>query len=489
VATVVRALQKLASRRRVPNVFASVVFLTAAALLVGLIVPFARDPKVRITTRTISGTQSEVGGGAGGGSTTDEVAGGTGTGSAAGRTRSGGGADISGSDVGVTDSTIKLGIAIIDVGAAKSFGFNFDLGNQRARWDALLASINSKGGINGRKLTADYRTIDAADVTNSAQQACVAWTKDAKVFAILAHSQFPQTAVVCAIGQGNTPVFTTDGIDESYYRNGLFVSMQASDNRIVVDHARYLHEAGLLKGKTIGILTGEGSERLSIDKSLIPELAALGYKVADVEEVPGGTAGTQKMTIAVSNFKAAGVDFVIVEANVILAGPFAQAADRAGYRPQYGLSDFNNQVNDQVASYYPDSFEGTIALSTHRFPEYRAGLPPPPADKACMDISGKADPTIYPAENSAHEVGLGECAIFNALVGAATAAGPRLNRATLVRGLDTLGGPFGIGATLDGSFGPGKHDAVDYERRVVWRKSCRCWQLADAPTAIRRMSS
>lgn len=468
--------------------FASVVFLTTAALLIGLVVPFARDPRIRITTREISGAQTETGGESGGGVAAGEVTGVTGAVTGP-RTRAGGPADLAGSDVGVTDTTIKLGIAIIDVGAAKNFGFNFDLGNQKARYEALLASVNNKGGIHGRKLIADFRTIDAADVTNSSQRACVAWTRDAKVFAILAHTQFPQSAVVCAIGQGNTPVFTTDGIDESYYRNGLFVSMQASDNRIVVDHAKYLHESGSLKGKTIGILTGEGSERLAIDKSLVPTLNSLGYKVADIEEVPASTAGTQKMTIAVSNFKAAGVDFVIVEASVILAGPFAQAADRAGYKPQYGLSDFNNQVNDQVASYYPDSFEGTIALSTHRFPEARAGLGPAPADKACMDISGKVDPTIYPPENSAHEVGLGECAIFNALVGAATAAGQNLNRASLVRGLDTLGGPFGIGGTLDGSFGPGKHDAVDYERRVAWRKSCRCWQLADPPDVIRKMAS
>ena len=68
------------------------------------------------------------------------------------------------------------------------------------------------------------------------------------------------------------------------------------------------------------------------------------------------------MSVAISNFKAAGVDFVIIAANVILAGPFAQSADRAASTASTRLSDFNNQINDQVASYYPDSFEGTIAL-------------------------------------------------------------------------------------------------------------------------------
>src|SRR3546814_3098464 len=98
----------------------------------------------------------------------------------------------------------------------------------------------------------------------------------------------------------------------------------------------------------------------------------LGYEVKSVEVVPATTAGTQKLPIAVSNFKAAGVDFVIVAANVVLNGPFVQTAGRSGFNPEYSLSDFNNQINDQVSSYYPDSFDGTIGLSTHRFPEHRS---------------------------------------------------------------------------------------------------------------------
>src|SRR5436189_6248901 len=128
------------------------------------------------------------------------------------------------------------------------------------------------------------------------------------------------------------------------------------------------------------------------------------------------------MSVAISNFKAAGVDFVIIAANVILAGPFAQSADRAGFHPEYGLSDFNNQINDQVASYYPDSFEGTIALSTHRFSEYRAGNPPPPADQQCVDRVMSADPKVLPSTNSAFEVAMQECGMFDLFVPGATNA-------------------------------------------------------------------
>src|SRR3546814_15006496 len=116
----------------------------------------------------------------------------------------------------------------------------------------------------------------------------------------MVHTQLTQASAVCLIGEGGTPVFTTDGIDESYYGNGLYFSLQASDNRILADHAAYLIDKGVLEGKTIGVLAGEGAERLAIDNTLLPALASAGYEVKSVEVVPATTAGTQKLPIAVS---------------------------------------------------------------------------------------------------------------------------------------------------------------------------------------------
>ena len=480
--------------------FSIVLGIAVGVILTGIAVPYLRTDKITtIAASGASGTPTAAdgttaadtvpGGGAGttaptGASGEDRAAaGGTSTGVDAG---GGGGADAAGDDVGVTADSVKVGIAILDVGAAKDLGFAFDLGDQRARYQALIDDQNAKGGINGRKIVPDYRTVDvAAHPVETEQAACIAWTQDVKVFAVLAESQWGTPATVCVTGQGNTLLLSTDGLDQSYYGNGLFYSTQASDNRILLDQAHYLESKGKLAGKTIGVLVGDGSERTAIDNTLVPALAQMGYSVADIEVVPQSISGTQKIPIAVSNFKAAGVDFIIMAANVIIDGPFAQSAHRAGYDPEYGLSDFNNEINDQVATYYPDAFDGTVGLSTHRFPEYRAGLPVPPADQHCFDRVATADPKVVPYENSAHEVGLGECAIFDAFVGAATTAGSNLTRATFQASAESLDS-FPIPATQDGSFGPGKHDAVDFEREVVWHKSCTCWEMVpDAP--VRRM--
>ena len=390
--------------------------------------------------------------------------------------------------VGVTSNEIKLGIGIVNVGAASAFGFNFNIGNEQARYQALIDHVNAAGGIDGRKIVPYYSTFDATNPDVDAQAACVNWTQDIGVFAVLVESQFPTSGQVCVIGQGHTPYITTQGTDQAYYANGLFFSTQASDNRTLTDEADFLAGNGSLTGKTIGIVTGDGSDQQSVQDTLIPRLKQLGYSVTDTEVIPSSTAGLQAEPIAISNLKAAGVNFVIMAANVILAGPFVQAANRAGYNPQWGLSDFNNEINDQVASYYPSSFQGTVGLSTHRFAEYRAGAPLAPADQACINIVKPVDSTVLPPTNSAFEVAMGDCATFNAFVAGVQRAGPNLTQASFLQGMDSIG-TFTISGTQDGSFTATKHDAADYEQEVSWQQSCTCWELLNGlNTPVRALS-
>jgi hypothetical protein len=473
-----------------PSTFAVVLVALTGVVLGGMLVPYVKVAATTTRTSTSAGTTAAGVGsqatGTDGGATAQ--GGGSGTASAAGGTTSGGstssaaggiaagGATAGADGPGVTANQVKVGIGILDIGAAKNFGYAFDLGDQQARFDAMITAQNAKGGINGRQIVPSYHVVDALK-EESRQAACIAWTQDEHVFSVLVSSQWSEAATVCVIGQGGTPMFTADGVDRSYYGNGLLFTTQPSDNRILADQAAYLIQGGQLAGKRIGVLSGDGAERLAVDDTLVPALGAAGYAVSDIEVVPADISGTQKMPIAISNFKAAGIDFVIIAANVILAGPFVQSADRAGFHPAYALSDFNNQINDQVASYYPDAFEGTIGLSNHDFSEYRAGNPPPAADQACLDRVLPADPKVLPSTNSAFEVAMEECGMFDAWVAGALNAGATLNAATLVTGMESTG-TRSIAGVFDGSFAPGKHDAVDNVRPVAWHKSCTCWEIA-----------
>jgi hypothetical protein len=505
--------------RRSPT-FAAVIGLVAGVVLMGMVVPYVRVQTVSVerattgvpgvlgtptggagslaataagpATGSTTGSAAAAGSGSGSGVSASSPA--AGVGSSAGPTGgqsvgAQGGAEATASAVGVTASEIKLGIGIINVGAAKAFGFNFDIGNEQGRFQALIDSVNAAGGVNGRKIVPYYYTFDATNPDVPGQAACLAWTKDDRVFSVLVESQFPTAAEVCIFGQGDTPFITTQGTDQSYYANGLFFTTQASDNRTLADEANFLAGNGSLVGQTVGVVSGDGSDELAVDDTLVPALASMGHQVKDVEVIPSTTAGTQQISIAISNLKAAGVTFVIIAANVILAGPFVQAANHAGYNPKYALSDFNNEINDQVANYYPSSFEGTVGLSTHRFAEYRDGAPFAPADQACLNVVHPVDSTVLPTTNSAFEVAMGDCAIFDAWLAGVRRAGPALTQASFLTAMGQSG-TFGIPGTQNGSFGPGKHDAEDNEQEVAWQESCTCWELVDGlSTPVRMLQS
>ncbi|HUC05088.1 MAG TPA: hypothetical protein VL961_06800, partial [Acidimicrobiales bacterium] len=308
----------------------------------------------------------------------------------------------------VTSNTINLGIALIDVGEAAQFGYDYDIGNEQARYQSLVNSINNAGGINGRKIVPYFESFNAVDPTASSQAACIAWTQTDHVFAVLVESQFPTAAEVCILDTG-TPVITTQGTQQAYYANGLFFTTMPSDDETLGDEADYLASSGSLTGKTVGVLTDTGTDDLAVQDSLVPDLQKLGYSVKDVEAIPDNTSGSQAIPVAISNMQADGVNFVILAANVILSQPFVQSASQAGFNPRYAISDFNNQINQQVASNYPSSFNGTVAFSQTRFAEYEAGAPFAPADKACLNIVQPVDSTVLPTSNAAWPVAMGDC--------------------------------------------------------------------------------
>jgi hypothetical protein len=253
----------------------------------------------------------------------------------------------------------------------------------------------------------------------------------------------------------------------------------------LTDQVHHLARTGALTGRTIGVLSGDGADLVSVNQTLLPELSRLGASVKRVEVVPGDTSATQRMPVAVSNFKAAGVDLVIMAASSVLVGPFAQAAARSNYFPVFEVSDFNYQVNDALSDQFPDAFDGTVALSIQQFPTYNGGGSPPPADAACIDLVRGVEPAMSNTRSLAFGLALIECGVFDSWLSIARRAGPGLSSASMASAAEQTGS-FPISGSLDGSFGPGKFDAVDQVREVVWKKDCHCWKSLPN-TAPRRL--
>jgi hypothetical protein len=490
--------------RRTSSFGYAIAFFVGLAVA-GLVVPYVRTQAVTEQTATVGagptaatlpgGAPVTLAGGApitvpGGAAVAGGVAG-TGDGAVG---PSGGVADpaaaAAGPEVGVTDTEIRIGISILDPGAAEQFGASFNTGDEEGRWNALIDHANAEGGIFGRQIVPVYRTIDiVSHPVESAQAACVGWTEDDQVFAVLFTAQILAETVVCITGQGATPLFTSEGQNQAYYGNGLLFTSGPSDERLLLDQAHHLIDSGRLDGRTIGILSGDGTDQQVVNSALIPAIEAAGSSIADVEVVPGTVDGGQRLPVTMSNFKANGVDLIIAAANSTFVGPAAQGADRSNYHPDFAVSDFNYQVNDALSSYFPDSFDGQTGLSIQSFPSNNSGLPPSPQDADCLArMSGVDDPGLADQHSLAYGLATIQCSIFDPWLAAMRNTGGAVTRAGLIAGAESLGS-FPIPNGLQGSWGPGKHDAGDEVREVVWRVDCKCWQLAQgASTPTRPLS-
>lgn len=505
--------------RQNSSVFMLVIGIALGAVLVGLLVPYVRADKVPAEVTADSGSTSAGDGGGdqpstGGGGRQPSTGGGgamvspthgpapvtaTHHGGAPAATQTATGhatAPASGApqgfatDVGLTKTSIKLGIGIIDIGAASSLGYSFDLGNQQARWQALVNQQNAKGGIDGRKIVPDYESVNlVTDPDAAAQAACVHWTQDEKDFSVLMSTEFPTSGIVCVTGNGATPFITSDMQDQSYYANGRLITLESTQNRALADEVNYLASSHALDGRKIGIVSGDGTDTVAVDDTLVPMLRKLGHAPSDVEVI--GPTDVERIPIAISDFKAKGVSLVIFACNPGLVGPFVQAANRSDFTPKWELSSFDSESTDSIDSYVPPSFNGTIGFAPDTLPLYNAGKPHTPSDSACLKTVGKVDPKVGPANglesrSAALQVAIRECAIFDVWVAGAERAGRSLTRQTLISSIESLGS-LKLPRMLGGSFGPNKDDYEDEVMKVVWRSSCGCWLPAPG-SSLRRMS-
>ena len=86
---------------------------------------------------------------------------------------------------GVTATSIKLGISLVDFKCIQQF-IDFTRQNQQAVYQAFIDDVNKKGGINGRKIVADFNTeCPLTPTSDLLVQVCTKFTDDDKVFAVM----------------------------------------------------------------------------------------------------------------------------------------------------------------------------------------------------------------------------------------------------------------------------------------------------------------
>lgn len=383
------------------------------------------------------------------------------------------------SDVGVTATTIKIGLLVPTSAEIGNTSDQRDV--QVAEFMAAINTINERGGIHGRTIEVVSAEYDVLDQDSGTRASCLELADDEKVFAAFNTTGYGPPGALCLTREKGVPFLQGSGHPEEIYgqANGLYSSTFDNQTRNFRNMVQILHDLGAIKGKKVGVL---GTEWIGLrreqEEGIVHTLQALGYDPF-VYWLSGDPVSSQtQIPIAVQQMRSNGVEAVMLGADFISGQSFAQQASSQGYTPFYGAADPWSYSTDYVTANMPDSFDGSITTTAWRSYDHRAGVPEPAIDAACAkdfedDTGIQLDRTNDP--DALYTGTLLACGVVQRFEKAAQAAGPNLTRASLMQAMTTLGTfdmPFAGGP---GSYGPGKLDGGNFYRPQVWKKSCKCW--------------
>lgn len=367
---------------------------------------------------------------------------------------------------GVTTSTIRVGISVVDFAAlAKLGGATMNQGNEQDSYNALIANINRHGGVDGRKIVPFYAMVNPIG-TAPAATACTALTENDDVFVALepldpeCYTTTHKTAVVDPLlpgpsSAGSAPAFA--------------VSPPASafDPQMISAMAK----SGIFKGKKVGVV-GTSIDNTELESDVLPALKknhiAVVQTAIDSAPIADGVASAQQVGSITLKFKDAGVNLVVAVGQAGAIWPNGLQANQSDFAPEL------------VATSYSDLSGYTSRKD--RDPLYLKGLvtatPTPPSTttwhdadmQSCIRMIKKAyphdaidSPIGAPATGATTWVApMTACQTMALFVDIAKAAGKTLNTATFTKAGESLrdvvipgvGGPISFGSGKTYGIGP-----------------------------------
>ena len=405
-------------------------------------------------------------------------AGGTGTGATGlPGSSSGGGAAGGGPAAKPSGPAIKVGIMILDLANVTALGFpaTGDVESTRKVWQHWVDQLNAAGGINGRPVEAVFTTYDPLS-QSSMREACLYLTENKKVFLAIASGGFIGPPMLCFTEEHGTPLLVagSSGVPQDFYtrsRGLLFTTFMGSD-RTVLNFAQELDQAGVLKGKKVGLLFDLRSGPESIIRKLEAELKARGFSVlhTSVFSADFGTAAGQ-VPLEVQQHSTKGVDVIVNMSHALVFSQFVQDATSKGYVPPYFNSDWNGANSDFYYSNLPDSYNGNVSFTITRSGEHRGNYAEPEIDTQCRTEASKA--LGREVRRDAEVNFTRECAFLTLMARGLAAAGATATAASFSSGLRSAG-RINLASFGGVAFGANRYDGGDHYRTLRWQANCKC---------------
>jgi hypothetical protein len=376
---------------------------------------------------------------------------------------------IPGRGQGITDKTIQIGMVdqgnLNDVFAAH-FGFTNPGPSftDREKGDALIAWMNTHGGIAGRKIAPVWEHYDPENesLDQEVAERCAVYGEDHKVFATApfgigweCFSKHGIVAIDGVISQFHQKEYDAAG---SY----MYSPNAMTTDRVARTYALGLDDIGFLKGHRIGLIYWDWPGWKAAVPTLEAALASRGMKLIEKVEIPRyGDAGTlaqsdSQAANATLRFKTSNIDRVLFfDATSLGPSQFMSHAENQNYRPLYGLHS-GMGLEGLATSSTPgfsapkEQLVGSMAVGWNQIGDTGARGKIDPIRSRCRQIMKDAD--VYAGEDE--PIGMCQTLFFLKL---ALERSTEVSIAGLRTSIEKLGGAFGAGTGFRTFFGPRRH--------------------------------
>jgi len=432
-------------------------------------------------------------------------AGGGGGGSGAQSGAAGGGAQLTASAPGVTPTEIKIGLVYDKsagyINAALGFGGVGQVDQKRA-YDTLIADVNSRGGILGRKLVPVYHVFDSAgsDASNppevNEQKICSTFTEN-RVFVTFYTGT--ETFARCANKLGLVRIGSGAVDSQLLAESPLLVVLNVTLDRSARFTANRLAARGFFtqgrggeKNVKVGLVRYDAPEFERAARALKEELSKQGVQLAgevairEAETVDQIQDETNATRAAALKFKSDGITNVLFlsDGRAYLELTFMQAAEKQLYRPRYGLSSTSG--GQALATLLGNDARSQLAesLQVGWFPIFDveraaySGDNTSQAFRRCIQLLEQAGERYTEGDPTRNKeaISAAYCDLFNYLTQAGTNTGPDLTPQNLLeRGVPSVDGMDS--ASTYALSTRQRRDAYGGVRDAKWVDDCACFRF------------
>lgn len=377
---------------------------------------------------------------------------------------------------GVTATTIKIGVALVDFDCIKQF-VNSIRQDQQAIYQAYIDDINAHGGVAGRKIVPVYHTFCPIG-TSGTVTLCTQFAQDDKVFAVIGNftdSTNDGASQEClAKTQGTVLITYLTETQMAASPPGMILCPCSAPERQDKALLSLIKSAKLLDGKKIAVLAASSSQT-AVKKIITPGLKALGVKTGTTAflNVSGSdtTAAQAQLESFLERWKSEGVNALWIAGENVASQQFVEKV-RKSMPDVTLLTDVADSLSfaqqEETAGLKPNPYDGLKIAGTYLPTDYVKSA----NWKYCADIykaqTGKTAPdsfTVIPGPDGKTIDTYGSindaCQILSLFHDVAAKVGAHLNDANWVGVVNAFGDIANRGGGPFASLHTGKYDFDD----------------------------